>query len=522
MTLTSVPFLLFAALLFLVYYTVPGRVQWVVLLVASYGFYLSNGLHLLGFIAFTTLTVYGSARYMAGLYRQQDDYLSRHKGELSREQRKTCKQCVKRRCRKVLAVCLGLNFLLLALCKFLLVEPFRSAAAGTGLSFLTVALPLGISFYLFQATGYLVDVYRRTVEPEHSLFRFALFVSFFPQLIQGPISKFSVLQPQLFAPHKFNRRMLQFGLQRMLWGYFKKLVLADRMAVAVAALRGTDCTGVGFFLLSLFYAVQIYCDFTGGMDLVIGLGECLGMKLPENFVRPYFSKNTAEYWRRWHITLGEWMKDYIFYPVSVSQPMLRLAKYTRSRFGHLGKRLPVYLASVLTWSVTGLWHGVTPNFLLWGLMNCLVIVVSQELEPVYARVHGKFHLNDKPWYDGFQILRMFLLMNLIRVCDLFPHVGDYFRGLWTMFTLQNLRVLWDGTLLSLGLTGLDYIVLSLGILLVFSVSLWQEKHGSVREYLCRQPRFFRYALWYGLFLAVLLMGRYGVGYEPSNFIYSQF
>ena len=166
---------------------------------------------------------------------------------------------------------------------------------------------MGMSFYMFQSMGYVADVYRGTVKAEKNVFKLALFVSFFPQLVQGPISRFNQLTPTLYEPHAFNGKQVSFGLQRMLWGFFKKMVVADRIAAAIGALKGEEYTGVAFVILTVFYAVQIYGDFTGGIDIAVGLAETLGIVLPENFIRPYFSKNIAEYWRRWHISLGEWM-----------------------------------------------------------------------------------------------------------------------------------------------------------------------------------------------------------------------
>lgn len=302
----------------------------------------------------------------------------------------------------------------------------------------------------------------------------------------------------------------------MLWGYFKKLVIADRVAVAVAALKGPEYTGLSFLVLTVFYAVQIYGDFTGGIDIAIGFSQALGIRLPENFIRPFFSKNIAEYWRRWHISLGEWMKDYIFYPVSVSAPLRKLGKAARAKLGNFGKRLPVYAATVATWFVTGIWHGITPNFILWGMMNCAFIILSQELSPLYAKFHARFGLKGKRWYGAFEMLRMFFLMNFIRIVDLFPNVGEYFRRIGTVFTSTRVPFM------ALGLTAPDYCVLAGGVAMMLSVSLIQEKKGSVRELLWSGSSLVRYALTFALLLAVLLMGRYGVGYDAASFIYNQF
>ena len=522
MQFTSFSFLACLAVLLIVYYLIPKKTQWILLLAASYGFYLLAGIKYLAFILFTTATTYLSGQIIGARLDKQDVYLAAHKAELSRDDRKAYKNKVKGINRIYMITCLALNFGVLAVCKVLLVDPFKTAAAGGFLSFLSLGLPLGISFYMFQSTGYVVDVYRGVSKAEKNPFKFALFVSFFPQLIQGPISKFSHVAPSMYAPHAFDGKQVSFGLQRMLWGYFKKMVIADRLTAAVIALKGPEFTGFGFLLLMTFYAAQIYMDFTGGIDITIGIAQALGIKLPENFVRPFFSKNIAEYWRRWHISLGEWMKDYIFYPISVSQPMLKLSKSARQKFGNFGKRLPVYIASIATWFCTGIWHGVTPNFILWGMMNCFVIVVSEELAPLYERFHNRFHLKEKKLYGGFEILRMFMLMNLIRVVDLFPNVGEYFRRMGSMVTTFNFHILWDGSIMKLGLSGLDYAIIGGGIVIVFIVSLIQEKKGSIRQILAAKPAVLRYSLIFALFLIVLLMGSYGIGYNASNFIYNQF
>ena len=521
MQFTSVSFLLFAAAILLGYYLLPKKIRWCYLLVGSMFFYLVAGVEYLAFILLTAVSTYLAGILMDKNLSKQEAYLAENKQTLSREEKKEYKAKVKGKNRIIMLSCLVVNFAVLGLCKFLLAEPFSDLAKGTGLSFLTLGLPLGISFYMFQSMGYVVDIYRATDKAEKNPLKLLLFVSYFPQLMQGPISRHADLAPQLTQGKAFNGKEFSFGLQRMLWGYFKKMVIADRIAAAVIALRGPQFTGVGFFLLTLFYAVQIYADFTGGIDMTIGLSQALGIKLEENFIRPFFSKNIAEYWRRWHISLSVWMKSYIFYPLSVSQPILKLSKKARTTMGNFGKRLPVYVASIATWCVTGIWHGITPNFILWGLMNCFVIVVSEELNPLYEKFHNRFGLKEKKWYGAFEMLRMFLLMNLIRIVDLFPNVGDYFRRMGSLVTTFNFQILWDGTMLKLGLTGLDYGIILSGIAVMFCVSLFQEKKGSVREALWGKP-LLRYIFVFVLLVVVLLMGSYGIGYNASDFIYNQF
>ena len=519
MQLTSISFLLFAAVLLLTYYLIPKKTQWCLLLLASYVFYLWAGVQYLAFILFTTVTTWLATTFMARQYEKQECYLTQK--ELSRDEKKAFKSATKKRCKVPMLASVIVNFAVLAACKVLTTEPFSTAAGDSAFSFLTVGIPLGISFYMFQSVGYIVDVHRGSAKAEKNPLKLALFVSFFPQLIQGPISKFNQLAPQLTAPHAFDGKKFSFGLQRMLWGYFKKLVIADRIAVAVVALRGPEFTGMGFFLLTVVYAIQIYADFTGGIDMVIGLSQALGIELTENFHRPFFSKNIAEYWRRWHISLGEWMKGYIFNPISVSAPMLKLSKAARKKLGNFGKRLPVYIATFATWFVTGIWHGITPNFILWGMMNCVVIIISEELQPLYQKFHNKFGFKDKPWYAAFEMLRMFLLMNFIRIVDLFPNVGEYFSRMGSLFADFNFRIFTNGTLKTLPLTALDYGILIGGVFLMFTVSVIQEKKGSIREILWERP-LLRYALIIALLVIALLMGSYGIGYNANDFIYNQF
>lgn len=480
MTLTDYGFPLFAAVLLMGYYILPGKWQQWLLLLASIWFCLLSGAEGLVFLAVTVLSTYFAALAIG----RSPDKRAKHRW---------------------LTGWMLLNLGMLTLCK----------ASRSG-------LPLGISFYTFQSLGYLLDVSRGTAEPERMVSRLGLFLSFFPQLVQGPISRFGSLAPQLTAPHPFDAKQVSLGCQRMLWGYFKKLVIADRLAPAVAAMKNMEPSGTAFALLSLYYAVQIYADFTGGIDITLGFCQALGIQLPENFRHPFGSRSIAEYWRRWHITLGSWMKDYLFYPISISKPLRKAGKALRKRFPRFGRRFPVYAATVVTWAATGIWHGLTPNFLLWGMLNCGVILLSGELSPLYDKFHRRFPVKQTRWFRGFQIIRTFALMNLIRACDLFPNVGDYFVRLGTLVAAPGLSLLWDGTLLTLGLSALDYGILLFGCGLMTAVSLLQQRRGSVGQWLLQAPDVLRWSIHFLLFLLVLLLGCHGIGYDSANFIYNQF
>jgi len=519
----------FLLVLFCLYYIIPAKHQWKLLLLASYIFYfLAKPIYLI-YILVTTVSTWFAGIQIDKVQNTQKAYLAEHKADLDKETKKQYKASMKKKTWHWLLACLLFNLGILAVVKYTnftisninsLVQLF----GGKPLSFINIIVPLGISFYTFQAMGYIIDVYRGTSKAQTNPFRFALFVSFFPQLVQGPISRYGDLHESLFAEHSFDGKNVAFGLQRILWGYFKKMVIADRMLIGVNTLiQNPDrYSGAYAFAGMLFYALELYADFTGGIDITIGVAQVLGVKVTENFNRPYFSKNIKEYWNRWHITMGSWFTDYIFYPISVCKPMLKLSKHSRSLLGEsIGKRVPIYLSSFIVWFTTGIWHGASWNFIVWGLGNWVVIMVSQELEPLYAKFHNRFAVKDKFGFRLFQVIRTILLMSSLRMFDCYRDVPLTFRMFGSIFTKFNWNVLWDGSLLNIGLSALDYGILSAGVVLLTTVSLVQRT-GSVREKIHKKPYWLRAAVWYGLFLCVLLMGAYGIGYDASQFIYNQF
>ncbi len=529
MLFTSYEFLGFLAALFLLYYVLPKRCQWILLLAGSYGFYFAARPAFLLYILATTVTTWFAACRIGDNLTRQRAYLKEHTAELDREAKKAYKKGEEGIRRRWMAVCLLVNLGILAVVKYTNfaisnVNGLLSLFGGEELPLANLILPLGISFYTFQAVGYLIDVYRGTVPAERNLPRFALFISFFPQLIQGPISRYGDLSRTLYKPHDFDGRQVCFGLQRMLWGYFKKLVVADRVLAAVVTIVGEPDVYQGAYILAgmVFYTLQLYADFTGGIDMTIGIAQVLGITVQENFIRPYFSKSLKEYWRRWHVSMSSWFRDYLFYPVSTSKVMQKVTRLAKARLGEkAGRRLPVYLSMFVVWFATGVWHGASWNFIVWGLANWVVLMVSEELEPLYAKFHQRYAVRGKRWYRLFQVGRLFLLVCILNLFDCYPSLSLTFGAFASIFTAGNWQVLWDGSLLALGLSALDYGILAAGVALMLLVSL-SQRSGSVREKIAKRPYALRFALWYGLFLIVLLMGIYGVGYDASQFIYNQF
>lgn len=531
MLFTSYSFIGFISVVFILYYVLPKKCQWPLLLMASYIFYFIASPSYLIFIAATTVSTYLVSRKLESIKTEQDAYIKANKGNITKDEKKTYKAKMKGKQWKWLLVCLIFNLGILAVLKYTnfvianingILEAFHST---NELSFVNLILPMGISFYTFQTMGYIIDVYRGTCKAERNLFKLALFVSFFPQLVQGPISRFNDLAKSLFEEHAFDTKVVSYGLYRILWGYFKKVVIADRILVAVnEIIQNPDVYQGGFvFVGMMFYAFELYADFTGGIDITIGIAQTMGITVTENFRRPYLSKNIKEYWKRWHITMGTWFTDYIFYPISVCKPMLKISKFSRAKFGDaVGKRVPVYLSSFVVWFTTGIWHGASWNFIVWGLMNFVVIMISQELEPLYRKFHHRFQVKDKKWYGAFEIIRTILMMSAIRMFDCYRDVPLTFKMFGNMFTHFDITALTGEAFLGLGLTGADYLLLFVCLVIVVAVSLTEERKGSVRDLIYASPAVWKYIIFGIMTLVVIVFGAYGIGYDQSQFIYNQF
>lgn len=526
MLFTSYGFIAFLIVLFALYYLIPKRFQWILLLIADAIFYYCAGWQGLVFMAATVIVAWASTNLMGKSLAQQKAYLSSPSGkELSREERKSFKKEKEKYRKRIFVLALVLDLGILAALKYtnFLINNVNSLFSAK-LAGVDWVLPLGISFYTFQTVSYIIDVYWEKVEAEKNIFRVALFTSFFPLLIQGPISRYGDLTETLFAEHKADFKQISFGLQRILWGYFKKLVIADRLLVAVTTLCGDPAayTGAYVFFGAMFYAAELYADFTGGIDITIGIAQVLGVKVQENFIRPYFSRNIAEYWRRWHISMGTWFKDYIFYPLSVAPWLLKLSKKARKSISDgFGKKLSVYVSTIITWFLTGLWHGAAWNFVVWGLLNAVFILAGEEYKPVATRFRTKHErLVSTFGYRVFETLRTFLLVSSFRILDCYRDVAISFKAFFSVFTDFN----WGsafGNLLNIGLSAGDYLIAGIGIVMMFTVSCVQEKHGEVRE-LIWQRKLLPYVLFTLLAIGILIFGAYGVGYDSAQFIYNQF
>ena len=392
MVFTSFSFLVFFAAAMAVYFLAPQRWRWAVLLAVSLYFYLSASIRYAVFLLLSALSTYDCGRYLGSCAARQRDYLQTHRGTLSPEEKKQYRAAVGRRKRRVLALTLVLNLGILGFLKYF---NFLSDNVGSLIRLfvpefspvrLSLALPLGISFYTFQVVGYCLDVYREVTEPQRNFLKYLLFVSFFPQTMQGPIGRYDELAPQLYQGCGFSYRRVCFGLQRMLWGFFEKLVIADRLTMLVdTVFGGWQTYGARHLVVAVVcYAIQIYADFAGYMDIALGAGQVFGIELAENFQQPYFSRGIPEFWRRWHQTLGSWFKDYLFYPVLRAGWCKTLGARLKRRWGKdAAAKATTVLALGIVWFTTGLWHGASWHYIAWGLYYGVLIIL---LHPVFTGI----------------------------------------------------------------------------------------------------------------------------------------
>lgn len=511
MAITSFYFLCFFAVLLLVYYSIPRKLQWGFLLLCSVAYCLLAGQWALILYPIVSVSAcYAGTRLLS-------------KTPAGEEKKR----------RGILLMTIAVNIGILFVLKYVnfLINTVDGVAYLLGapqklISGVDFLVPLGVSFYTFSLLGYVIDVYYGLAKHQENGLKLALYGLYFPNLISGPILKYREHAAQFFEPHAFDYRQVTRGLQRMAWGFFKKLVISERLGVLVNTVYGDyeRYPGAYIWVATACYAFQLYTDFSGCMDIVLGLSESLGIILPENFQTPFFSKSVAEYWRRWHITLGIWMKDYVFYPLLRSKLFTNLNQSFRKKFGKKrGKQYATFAAMFVLWLTVGVWHGGDWKFVIGsGLLHWFYIVTEELLAPPCARAMERFHIHAEGMFvTGVRILRTFFL---VCIGDLFfraPSVGDALSMLRGAVCVWNPHILWEGGLLELGLDGIETAVMILSLFLLWAVSLAGRKE-PVRDRIAKRPLPLRWMIWYALLFAVILLGYYGPGYSAAEFIYQGF
>ncbi len=387
-------------------------------------------------------------------------------------------------------------------------------------------LPLGISFYTMMAASYLFDVYRGLIQPDRNIGRLALYLSFFPTIMEGPICRYQDTAEQLWKTEKVHYQGLASGSQRILWGLFKKVIIADRLNAMIQLIYDhyADYNGTVVAIGMIAYTIQLYMEFSGTMDAVIGVGEIFNIRLPENFRRPFFSRTISDFWARWHITLGTWFRDYIYYPLSMSGPMKKLTMRGRKKLGnYYGPMAASTVALAAVWSANGLWHGAAWNFLFFGFYHFFLLFTGKMLEPAARWISEKWHIDrESKGYRAMQIVRTTIL---VCIGEMFFRANGLRNGIAMfrqMITKFQPASLVDGTLLALKMDGKDFLITGLALLVVLAVSILQERGTDIRASLAAKPVAVRWTVFYLVILAVMIFGAYGMGYIGIDPIYAGF
>lgn len=480
MLFNSIAFLIFFPVVAVLYFALPHRFRWVWLLGASYYFYMAWKAEYVLLIMASTLI-----DYVVGL-------------RLGAVQKLAWR-------RALLGISLTANLGLLFAFKYFnfFNESLRTLLNQFNILYdvpaFQLLLPVGISFYTFQTLSYTIDIYRGQREPERHLGIFALYVSFFPQLVAGPIERSVRLLPQFYQQHDFDYDRVTSGLRQMAWGFFKKLVIADKAAIFVDAVYGSpqEFTGFPLIMATYLFAFQIYCDFSGYSDIAIGAARVFGFDLMENFRQPYLAKSVAEFWRRWHISLSTWFRDYLYIPLGGS-------RVSQMRW---------FINLFVVFTVSGLWHGASWTFVIWGALHGLYMILGVWLAPLVGRLFEPLR-NARLGLlaDGIAVLVTFHLVVLAWVFFRAESIGDATYILSNMLTHFQFRLSGYG----IGLGVVTTALLGASILLMESADFLRRRPWFA---LIQQPLWVRWSAYYVVVVAIMLLGEFQ---SQAQFIYFQF
>ena len=490
MLFNSYSFLVFFPVVVLIHFLLPKKVQYLWLLATSYYFYMNWDARYVLLLLFSTAVTYASGLIM--------------------EQAQTDKG------RKMaVAISFVLNIGVLFFFKYFnfAIDSVNLVLSQIHLSVpkpdFQLLLPVGISFYTFQALSYTMDVYRKEITAERNFFKYALFVSFFPQLVAGPIERSKNLLKQVNKTYRFDYDKMREGLLIMLWGYFLKLVVADRVAIVVDTVYGdyAQYGGVYIIVASVLFAFQIYCDFAGYSTIAIGAAEILGFSLMENFNCPYFSLSIGEFWRRWHISLSSWFRDYLYIPLGGNR------KGTARKYVNL----------MIVFLVSGLWHGAAGTYVVWGFIHGVYQVIGGLTKPIRNQCNQIFALKpDSIGHKALSALITFILVDFAWIFFRAESLSVAIEMIKSMVHLGNISILWNGALYDLGIGFKSFLVLMFGIAVLLFADFMKYKGIQIRKVILEQELWCRWLCYLSMALFILVFGIWGGSYDAASFIYFQF
>lgn len=523
MRFTSLEFAIFLLCLLLLYYIVKSKYRNFVLLIFSIVFYSMYGFEKLILLFLTIVFVYMICKKMGRIYSKMEREIE--KEGLVGKERVQLQLLYKRKNKGWLLLGIGLIVFMLCYCKCgTYFNEFLKSVFNREDIVLHIIVPMGISYYAFSCIGYLLDVYWRKQKPESNFLDLALAVCYFPQIVQGPIARYSRLLPQLKKERRISFDGFTKGLQLMLWGYFKKLVIADRLSIFVASVFDTTTeVQSGIYAIALCLStIQLYADFSGCMNIVHGISELLGISLDQNFRQPFFSTTISEFWRRWHITLGEWFKDYVYLPFASSRIVIKLGTLAKNAIGvRASKSVTTALTLFGVWLLTGLWHGTGMDYVVWGIYYGTLISVSTIFAPEIKKLIGFLKINTEAvTWKWFQMVRTFIIFTIGRLITVPASLSES-AHIFAKLTDIRGYFLEKSALLHFGFDKTDWSIVFFGMALMFVVD-WIEEKKPIREALGEQNMLFRWGVFYGLMFGIVFFGMYGPGIEIVEFVYANF
>lgn len=531
MTINSFAFLGFILLTLIIYRLFPVKRQWWVLLVASIVFYLGFSVGGILVMIATALLIYFAA---IKVQKYKDEYavwLSENKSTVDKDIRKAKKDVYIKKQNSIVAATVAITVGILFVCKYygVLASNINNMFNINMWTAENILLPLGISYYSFQLIGYLIDVNRDIITAEKNPLKVILYSSFFLSIMQGPFNRYNDLMPQICAAERKKMTYIdfKFAVLKIVGGYIKKMCIADQLGLVTKEVftNYNQYSGLGILFGVVCFAAQLYTDFSGYMDIIIGIGNLFGIRMPENFRQPFFSRNMSEFWQRWHITLGLWLKDYIFYPILKSRAFKNLGKWLSSKVGkEASRKIPTYLGIFILWTSIGLWHGAGFNYVFGvGILQFTYIFLGEIFEPVSIRIKKLLHINDKKLYwHIFQSLRSTALMMFAWIFFNSKSFTEATQIIKRLFIAPRINQLKDIVFSSIMDGKRFFIYIIIAIIAIILVDLLHENGKSIRQIICQKRYPIRLLFYLILAFTIIIFGAYGERYVASNFIYLNF
>ena len=505
MNLISIRFFIFCIIVIFIYYIVPKKFQWIILLISSTFFLFYNNFHIETVIQASVVLL---SSYFSGILIEKNNNNSKN---------------------SKLFLIIGIAIILGQLIYLKYTNLFLNTAnhifafLNLPYKFLMVERNslIGISYYSLIMIGYITDIYRGVCIAQKNIFKCALFMSYFPILSSGPFIRYEESKDELYGKHKFSYERMCYGLVLILWGIFKILIISQRLGMYVDRVYSNLAiySGLYTFIAVLFFPLQLYTNFSGSINIIMGVSEILGIQLPQNFTVPFASRTITEFWRNWHITLGSWLRDYVLYPLQKSNFIQNINKTCKNIFGKkVGKRISLYFSLFVMWLLIGIWHGGAYTYIIGsGLLQFLYILLEDILEPIVSKINKKLGINTNTfYYKLYQRIRTYLLFSFAMI---------FFRATSVSNALKiiNSCLVWN-PIIHIFMAGLDisdFTVLIISLIILFIVEKIQLKENAIQK-LFNKNIFIRWGVLYLLIFSIMIFGCYGPGYNPADFIYRGF